>query len=146
MKKKKKNEVVSGFLGPDSRIEGDLEFSGTIRLDGHLRGKINSGNGTVIIGETAVIHADISVDAAIIMGKVNGTIEAGDRIEVYPPGCVNGDIYAPMISIDSGATFNGNCGMKSGKIPAAASSDVSGDVSGDASGQIFGTENRQKKR
>jgi cytoskeletal protein CcmA (bactofilin family) len=46
------------------------------------------------------------------MGEVNGTIDAMEKIEVYPPGRVNGDIHAPMITIDSGATFNGNCGMK----------------------------------
>jgi cytoskeletal protein CcmA (bactofilin family) len=71
----------------------------------------------VIIGEKSVIHADIVVDGAVIMGEVNGTIDARNRIEVYPPGCVNGDIYAPIISIDSGATFNGTCGMKAREIP-----------------------------
>ncbi|GBC64076.1 hypothetical protein DENIS_5078 [Desulfonema ishimotonii] len=112
MKKAKKAGTISTFLGPESSIEGILEFQGTIRLDGNVKGKICSSSGTVIVGEKAVINADIIVDGAVIMGEVNGTIDAKDRIEVYPPGRVTGDIYAPVISIDSGATFNGNCGMK----------------------------------
>jgi cytoskeletal protein CcmA (bactofilin family) len=112
MRKRKKSESISTFLGSDSYIEGVLEFQGIIRLDGKVKGKIHSTQGTVIVGEKAVIDADMLVDGAIIMGEVNGTIDAREKIEVYPPGRVNGDINAPSITIDSGATFNGNCGMK----------------------------------
>lgn len=112
MGKKKKLGSISTFLGYGSVIEGTLEFEGTIRLDGSVKGKITSNGGTVIIGEKAVINADIIVDGAIVMGEVNGTIDAKERIEVYPPGRVIGDIQAPVISIDTGAVFNGSCGMK----------------------------------
>ncbi|MCP4351256.1 MAG: polymer-forming cytoskeletal protein [Desulfobacterales bacterium] len=116
MKKKKEMGSISTFLGPDSSIEGTLEFQGTIRLDGNVKGKIISNGGTVIVGENAVINAELIVDGAIIMGEVNGTIDAKERIEVYPPGRVIGDIHAPVIAIDTGAVFNGNCGMKPSKI------------------------------
>ena len=118
MGKKKKLGSISTFLGFGSSIEGTLEFQGTIRLDGNVRGKITSSNGTVIVGEKAVINAEIVVDGAIIMGEVNGTIDAKERIEVYPPGRVVGDIQSPIISIDPGAVFNGNCGMKSQTLSA----------------------------
>jgi len=111
-KKKEKTGSISTFMGYGSSIEGILEFQGTIRLDGNVKGKITSNGGTVIIGEKAVIDADIIVDNAIIMGQVTGIIDAKERIEVYPPGRVVGDIQAPVISIDTGAVFNGNCGMK----------------------------------
>lgn len=113
MGKKKKLGSISTFLGFGSSVEGTLDFQGTIRLDGNVKGKIISSNGTVIVGEKAVINAEIVVDGAVIMGEVNGTIDAKERIEVYPPGRVVGDIHAPVISIDPGAVFNGNCGMKS---------------------------------
>ncbi len=112
MRKKKRSESISTFLGLNSNIEGTIEFQGVIRLDGNVKGKIYSENGTVIVGEKAVIDADILVDGAVIMGEVNGTVDAREKIEVYSPGRVNGDINAPMITIDSGATFNGKCGMK----------------------------------
>lgn len=112
MRKTKKADSITTFLGADASIEGTITFKGTIRLDGNVKGKIHSDDGTVIIGEKAVINADINVDNAIIMGQVTGVIDAKDRIEVYPPGSVVGDIQAPTISIDAGVKFNGNCAMK----------------------------------
>jgi len=46
------------------------------------------------------------------MGEVNGTIHAKEKIEVYPPGRIVGDIQAPVVLIESGAIFNGNCSIK----------------------------------
>jgi cytoskeletal protein CcmA (bactofilin family) len=111
-KKVKKPDSISTFLGPDASVDGTLEFKGTIRLDGSVKGKIRSSNGTVIVGEKARVNADIAVGIAIVMGEVAGTIDAGDRIEVYPPGRIVGDIQAPIISIEEGGKFNGNCAMK----------------------------------
>jgi cytoskeletal protein CcmA (bactofilin family) len=125
MGKKLKVESITTFLGADANIEGTIEFNGAIRLDGKMKGNIKSEGGTVIIGENAVIDADIDVGVAIIWGQVNGVIDAKDRIEIYPPGSVIGDIQAPVISIDAGVKFNGNCAMKAiprnaaVKIPAA---------------------------
>ncbi len=111
-KRGKKADSISTFLGPDASVDGTIEFQGTIRLDGSLTGKIISNGGTVIVGEKAVVNAEVTVGTAIIMGKVMGKIDAEDRIEVYPPGRVVGDIQAPLISIEEGGVFNGNCAMK----------------------------------
>ena len=110
-KKAKKPDSISTFLGNDSNIEGTIEFKGTIRVDGKIKGKIISNGGTAIVGEQAQIEAEFDVGIAIVMGEVNGTVKASDRIEIYPPGRINGDIEAPMISIEEGGTFNGNCLM-----------------------------------
>ena len=112
MKKGKTRDTISTFLGPDASIEGTIEFTGTIRLDGNVKGKIYSDSGTVIVGETAIINANVIVDVAVIMGEVNGTIDARDKIEVHPPGRVVGDIRSPEILIDAGVVFNGKCAMK----------------------------------
>ena len=116
MRKSKKTDLISTYLGSDGKIEGTIEFQNAIRLDGSVKGKIFSKTGTVIIGEKAVINARINVDIAVIMGKVNGTIDARKRIEVYPPACVVGDIQAPTILIESGVMFNGNCSMQGQEI------------------------------
>ena len=112
MKKRKRNEAVSTYLGAGVSIEGTISFTDTIRLDGNVRGKIVSDSGTIIIGEKAVIYADVSADVVIIMGKIHGTVEARERIEAYPPGYVSGDIKAPVISVEPGVIFDGNVMMK----------------------------------
>jgi cytoskeletal protein CcmA (bactofilin family) len=117
MKKDKKIASISTFLGSDSSIEGTIEFKGTMRLDGRVKGKISSNGGTLIVGEEAVIDADIVAGAIIVMGEVSGTINAEERLEVYPPGRVNGDIQAAVISIEPGGILNGTCTMKVHSTP-----------------------------
>jgi cytoskeletal protein CcmA (bactofilin family) len=111
-KRGRKADSISTFLGFQASVDGTIEFEGTIRLDGRVKGKIKSNGGTVIVGEKAVVDAEVIVGTAIIMGEVRGTIDADERIEVYPPGRVVGDIQAPVISIEEGGLFNGNCAMK----------------------------------
>ena len=100
MKKKQNQDAISTFIGPEADIQGTLLFSGTIRVDGKMKGKIESTDGALIVGESARIEADISVDSGVIMGEVIGTVHAKSRIEVYKPARVTGDIQAPVISID----------------------------------------------
>lgn len=112
MKKKKvKTDAISTLLGKGASIEGTITFEDAIRIDGNVNGEIASSNGTVIMGEPAAINAKVSVGAAVIRGKFKGTITAKDRIEIYPPADITGDIKAPMVSIEAGVLFNGNCTM-----------------------------------
>jgi cytoskeletal protein CcmA (bactofilin family) len=112
MKKGKKPEAISTFLGPDVCIEGIVKFKGTIRLDGELKGSVHGPGGAVVIGESARIEGDIHVGVAVIRGVVKGTVQAEKRIEVYAPGQVLGDIVTPVLSVEEGVAFSGNCTMK----------------------------------
>ena len=112
MTKTKTSDALTLLLGPGTIIEGIIEFKDTVRIEGNVNGKISSDEGTVIIGETAEVHGEIKVSVAIIRGAVKGNIEARKRIEVYPPGRIEGDIQSPAVMIQSGVIFNGNCSMK----------------------------------
>ena len=112
MKKDKQSDTISTFLGYGTTVDGTLEFQGTIRLDGNVKGQVNSQGGTLIIGDKAKIQAQVQVDTVIVKGEVTGSIEAKERIEAYPPARIVGDIQAPVISIESGVIFNGNCIMQ----------------------------------
>jgi cytoskeletal protein CcmA (bactofilin family) len=115
--------TISTLLGRDTIIEGTLTFKETIRIDGRVSGKLISSDGTVIVGENAVLDADIQVGIAVIRGKINGRVEASKRIEIYAPAQVNGDINAPAVSIDSGVFFNGNCKMQTPSAKLVKSND-----------------------
>ncbi len=129
MKKGKTAGSITTFLGSETSVEGKIEFQGTIRIDGNVKGKIFSNGGTVIVGETAVINAEIIVDVAIIMGEINGIIDARDKIEIYPPSRVVGEIQAPVISIETGVIFNGNCAMKAKTISSIKGDDKPKEIS-----------------
>jgi len=113
----KKIDAITTFLGHDATIDGTIDFKGVIRVDGEVTGKVQSDDGTIIVGEKAVINGDISVGNALITGEVNGNIDAKSRVEIYSPGRVMGDIQAAVISIDPGSFFNGKCMMTSRTTP-----------------------------
>jgi cytoskeletal protein CcmA (bactofilin family) len=111
MKRKDAADHISTLLGMGTSIEGTLVFQDTIRLDGKLVGKILSEKGTLIVGERAVIEAEIQVGTAVISGTVDGQIKAAERIDVHAPAKITGDIQAPVVSIETGVGFNGKCTM-----------------------------------
>jgi cytoskeletal protein CcmA (bactofilin family) len=107
---KKSEKGIQTFLGPQTTLEGKFVFEGIVRLDGHLTGTIESKEGAVIVGEEAVIHADILVHTVTVSGEVRGNIRATDRIELRPPARVFGDLCAPEVIItDVGVIFDGKC-------------------------------------
>ncbi|MDM8542305.1 polymer-forming cytoskeletal protein [Desulfococcaceae bacterium HSG7] len=124
MRKNKKAASISTFIEAGVSIEGTITFENTIRLDGKLKGKISGNSGTVIIGEKGDMQADINAAVVVIMGQVQGTVVATERIEIYPPARVAGDIQAPVVSIESGVVFNGNCSMKVPQISSERGNDA----------------------
>lgn len=111
MKKNKKKDTITTIIGPDVRIDGLIEFQGTIRVDGHIKGRIKAENGMVIVGEKAVIQADIIVNEAIIRGEVTGTVETLEKVEIYPPARIIGNIRSPLAAIASGVMIDGTCSV-----------------------------------
>jgi cytoskeletal protein CcmA (bactofilin family) len=108
----KKTDKDIQMLGPQAVLEGDLVFEGSLFMNGHAKGSIESRNGSIVVGEDAVLHADIYVRSATINGEVKGAIRATERIELHPPARVYGDLDAPIVRIDAGAVFEGNCMIK----------------------------------
>jgi cytoskeletal protein CcmA (bactofilin family) len=108
---KKARDQINAFLGKDTEFEGKLSFTGAVRVDGRFSGEIFT-EGTLIVGETAVVESDIQASHIIISGEVHGNIAARDRIEIHAPGKVFGNIQAKTVTIDEGVVFEGNCRMQ----------------------------------
>jgi len=107
----KKRDEINAFLGKDTEFEGKLSFKGAVRIDGHFTGEIFT-EGTLIVGELAVIGSNIHVSHIIISGEIRGNIIADNRIEIHAPGKVFGNIQAPTVVIEEGVIFEGNCRMR----------------------------------
>jgi cytoskeletal protein CcmA (bactofilin family) len=108
---KKSQDQINAFLGKDTEFEGKLSFSGAVRIDGRFKGEILT-EGTLIVGETALLECDIQTAHISISGEVHGNIDAQNRIEIHAPGRVFGNISASTITIDEGVIFEGNCRMQ----------------------------------
>lgn len=106
---KAKKTVVHTFISRDTKIKGELAFNGNIRLDNELEGNIVSSSGLLIIGDQALIKGDIQAEAVVIMGTVDGSIEAFDCVEVAASGKITGNIFAPNVNFEPGSVFVGRC-------------------------------------
>ena len=96
------------FLGKGSHFKGIVTFEGTIRIDGRLEGEIHT-KGTLVVGEHAVIEGDVSADVVISGGRVTGNIVASQKVQLLSTGVVLGTIKAPLLSVEEGVRFMGNC-------------------------------------
>lgn len=101
---------IRTILGEGTNFNGVLSFEGAVRIDGELEGEVIS-NGTLFVGEKAVIQADIKVNCLVVGGKVSGNIVVGNRIEMLSNAEVFGNIQTPVLKIEEGAIFQGTCDM-----------------------------------
>jgi len=102
---------LSGFIGSGTVLTGETTFQAMLRVDGHLTGHVSSEDGTLIVGSTGRVDANIQVAAATINGTVNGDIVATERLELGRTAHVVGNIQTPRLLMDDGAILEGNCGM-----------------------------------
>jgi cytoskeletal protein CcmA (bactofilin family) len=112
----KRNTDIAGYIGKGMRMEGTLVFDGSVRIEGHYKGEIESG-GMLLVGEGALIEGDVKVSTVIVSGEVRGLISAGTRVELKRPCRVIGDIKTPNLIMDEGVVFEGNCVMTKGGTP-----------------------------
>jgi cytoskeletal protein CcmA (bactofilin family) len=103
-------DQVSGFLDKGTNVTGELQFAGTLRIDGSFHGSISTTD-ALIVGEHAIVHADIRAGDVEIHGQVFGTIEAKRRIEIFSTGRIRGDIQAPVLSVSPGGVLDGRIRM-----------------------------------
>ena len=109
---KKRNNEIEAFLGKGSSFKGNLNFEGSIRIDGDFDGEI-VGSGTLVIGEGAQIKADIDVGSLYISGDVIGTIDVKEKIKIFATGRLFGNIKTSSIAIEEGGIFEGYSRMVS---------------------------------
>jgi cytoskeletal protein CcmA (bactofilin family) len=100
----------TSHVNEGTEIDGKVTFTGTVLLNGRVRGEIVS-NDTLVVGEKGVINATIRSGVVEVAGEVVGNITATERIELLASSRVYGDIEAPVVTIDEGALLEGQCRM-----------------------------------
>src|ERR1044071_9327896 len=85
---KKKGLSIDTLIGEGTAIDGDLVFSGGLRLDGKVRGNIRAAGekpSMLVISEKGMLEGEISVGHLILNGTVKGPVHEGERLELQPP-------------------------------------------------------------
>ena len=88
----------------------NLIFNGSVRIDGNFQGEIY-GQGSLVVGEGALVKANIAVKAIYISGDVQGNIEVKEKINIHSTGKFYGDVRTPVFVMEEGALFDGRSHM-----------------------------------
>jgi len=101
---------TESIIGKETKLKGTLKDKESIRIDGKVEGKIQS-EGDVIVGEDAIVKANIEAKSVSISGKVEGNITCQGKVELFPSGSLKGNVKASGLTIPEGAFFDGECKM-----------------------------------
>ena len=99
-------------IGKSVVIKGELNGSEDLTIEGQVEGKIELKDHVLTIGPNGKIKAQVFAKALIVLGEVNGNVNATDRVEIKDGGSVDGDIVAPRVAIADGAHFRGSVDMQ----------------------------------
>jgi cytoskeletal protein CcmA (bactofilin family) len=106
-------DEILGFLGEGTVLEGDLTVRGSLRVDGEIRGKIESSS-SLIVGPHGVIESsELRVATLCVAGLVRGTLHVRERLEIQPGGRVIGHVVLETkgLVIAPGGQFEGTVEM-----------------------------------
>lgn len=102
------NQEYATIIGPDASFKGDLKFDSAAKVLGRFEGTITS-KGKVFIADGSKCVATVTGKEVAVEGRIDGNVEAEDRIELKPTGVVAGDIIAARMTMAEGASINGHC-------------------------------------
>lgn len=98
-------------IGPSIRINGDLAGEEDLVVDGRINGTLELKSNTLTIGRQGQVEARVYAHTILVEGTVNGDLHASERISIRQSARIEGNIYAPRISLEDGARFRGTIDM-----------------------------------
>jgi cytoskeletal protein CcmA (bactofilin family) len=112
---------VDTLIGRSARIQGDVEFSGGLHIDGQVTGNVRvlpGGAASVSVSEQGVIEGSVEAPQVVLNGTVNGDIVASERVVLGAKARVRGNVSYGVIEMALGAEITGRL------IPSAAAAQV----------------------
>jgi cytoskeletal protein CcmA (bactofilin family) len=95
------------FIGKSVVIKGELSYSEDLYIDGQVEGTIDPKGNRLTIGPNRRVKANVNACAVVVQGKLEGSIQASDQVDLKQSAVVTGDSATQRISIDEGAYFKG---------------------------------------
>ena len=98
-------------IGRSIRINGDLEGEEDLRIDGQVTGTVRLKKNAVIIGQDGKIKADVYAKSVAVDGEVEGDLYGAEQVSIRQSATVKGNVTAPRVSLEDGASFKGSIEM-----------------------------------
>ena len=100
------------LIGTSIVIKGELSCGEDLYIDGQVEGTIDPKGNRLTIGPHGRVKANVNASAVVVQGKLEGSIQASDRVDLKQSAVVTGDIATQRISIDDGAYFKGRVNIQ----------------------------------
>jgi cytoskeletal protein CcmA (bactofilin family) len=109
-RKQRRHTVVETLVGSNTRISGDLHFTGGCHIDGTVNGNVTAdpdSQAALSISEEGNVDGGVTVPYVVLNGIVRGDVFASQRVELGPTARVIGNVYYNLIEMAIGAEING---------------------------------------
>jgi len=109
-RKSRSQAPIGTLVGADTRIQGDIEFTGGCHVDGYVKGNVKATKDTravLSISERGCIEGSVMVPHVVLNGMVKGDVRATERVELGPKARVIGNVQYKLIEMSIGAEVNG---------------------------------------
>ena len=97
--------AIRTYIGSDTTIKGDLECVGDFLIEGAVEGNLRS-EGSILIGREALVRGEVVARVVAVSGTVIGTIQCLGKLEIYGSAQIIGTVFAPELSMESGAKIH----------------------------------------
>lgn len=109
-KHSKPQTQIDSLIGAGTTIEGNLNFSGGLRIDGQVNGNVVAEQGkpsTLVLSEHARVSGEVNVTHLVINGSISGPVFASEYMELQSKAKINGDVHYTTLEIQLGAIVDG---------------------------------------
>jgi cytoskeletal protein CcmA (bactofilin family) len=109
-KKKRQSAAINTLVGADTRVHGDVEFTGGFHVDGYVKGNVKAAkdpNSVLTISERGCVEGAVMVPHVLLNGTVKGDVRATERVELGARARVIGNVQYKLIEMAIGAEVNG---------------------------------------
>ena len=94
-------------IGSGVVIQGEVNGGEDLVVDGKVDGTIELPQHVLTVGPTGRVKAQLSAKSVVVLGKVNGRIQASELVRIGETGSVEGAISAPRLVVAAGARLQG---------------------------------------
>ena len=101
---------IDSLIGAGTMIEGNINFTGGLRVDGEIRGNVIAAGdkpSTLVVSEQARIDGEIHVSHLVVNGTINGPVHCAEFLELQARSRVKGDMHYNTLEMHLGAVVEG---------------------------------------
>ena len=101
---------IDTLIGADTVIDGNVSFSGGMRIDGQVIGNVIATPGkssTLVLSEQGSVTGEVNATHLVVNGVICGAVTVSEYLELHSKARVTGDVHYKTLEIQIGAVLEG---------------------------------------